>query len=734
MVFVHGLGGDARNTWQLPDRPGTHWPTLLAGELDSCAVHALDYEAEPARWLGGALPLPDCATDVLDELDSRGIGARPVLFVCHSLGGLLLKQLLHDAETRGVERFRTLAAATRGIVFLATPHGESRLADYLAFLARVVPGSPAPALAELESRAAPLRELDGWFREYAAERALPIRAYFDGRDTDGVAPVLDAESAEPGIRDVVPVRVDIDHFGICRPGSTDALIHGRVRAFLSGAIEDDDPGPAGRPEAEPARRCDPAADNRAVASRGARTFRIFLASPGDVAEERAIVRKVVERLRHERRFSDHFNLLVIAWDQDGLGVALDAAITPQMAIERGLPKPSECDLTVMLAWSRMGTPLPDDHRKPDGSPYASGTEYEFLDALDARRRTGAPTLWVYRRTAKATLEHDDPEFDEKRRQWQALEDFFKRFEAEDGALLGGVNEHATPAEFEPLFEQHLRNELEARLVSVSLPGKPTAFEVINRAYYHKEAVELDRSEQWSALTALARSTDDAIALLHGEQRQNLEYFVTRLCHHLENAVDGHQLLVEVTLRIYTTPVPRSVAEWENRLADALGGEGRVADILCERLRQAPLLLVLCRHPVGPVALGDETARQAFADFLGDRLPRLIGEARENPLAEHALRVLVVVDYPPGDEWAETLHFSVRERYRAVGVRYERLKQVRPVEWEDIETYLDTLDPMPPLEFYRHMRQVYDQLYRDAISFRELATLLSEQIGLPVPGA
>jgi hypothetical protein len=38
---------------------------------------------------------------------------------------------------------------------------------------------------------------------------------------------------------------------------------------------------------------------------------------------------------------------------------------------------------VVILWSRMGTPLPAEYTKADGTAYLSGTEWEFLDAVEA---------------------------------------------------------------------------------------------------------------------------------------------------------------------------------------------------------------------------------------------------------------------------------------------------------------------------------------------------------------
>ena len=195
-----------------------------------------------------------------------------------------------------------------------------------------------------------------------------------------------------------------------------------------------------------------------------RKFKIFLGSPGDVGEERELARKIIERIRGERAFRDRMNLQIIAWDQSGVEVAMEAAYTPQKAIELGLPKPSECDLCVFILWSRIGTRLPTDYRKPDGSAYLSGTEWEYWDALQAARDHGRPAVWLYRCTEKPKIDIDDPDFDTKREQWKKVIDFFTALNHSDGSIIGGVNEYPHSQRFEQLFEQHLRDHLTFMLV------------------------------------------------------------------------------------------------------------------------------------------------------------------------------------------------------------------------------------------------------------------------------
>jgi energy-coupling factor transporter ATP-binding protein EcfA2 len=200
-------------------------------------------------------------------------------------------------------------------------------------------------------------------------------------------------------------------------------------------------------------------------------IRIFLASPCDVAEERDLAREVIDRLRNEFRYKDRIHFEIVAWDQPGAGVAQEAILTPQDAIAKGLPIPAECDLVLVLFWSRMGTPLPAEYTKLDGSRYLSGTEWEYCNAMQAARQQGIPRVWLYRRTQAPNPAFDDPDYEKIKQQWQRVEAFFQAFSAEDEAILGGVNSYNDATDFKTQFEDHLRGWLERRLAALEPQGQ-----------------------------------------------------------------------------------------------------------------------------------------------------------------------------------------------------------------------------------------------------------------------
>ena len=177
-----------------------------------------------------------------------------------------------------------------------------------------------------------------------------------------------------------------------------------------------------------------------------------------MAHERSIAFEVIDKLPYDPGLEGKVSLRLVAWDQPGAQATMLASIPPQEAVNLGLPKPSECDIVIVILWSRMGTPLPyPEYQKADGTQYLSGTEWEFVDAILAAEETGRPYVVVYRRTENPTISLDDPEFDEKREQRQRVRDFFDSFrDPKTGALTRGINDYQSPDE----FRERLRYSLE----------------------------------------------------------------------------------------------------------------------------------------------------------------------------------------------------------------------------------------------------------------------------------
>jgi len=137
VVFIHGLGGGSHTTWAAGGRRELFWPVWLAAEFPDLGIWTLGYDANPSGWQSESMPLADRGITVLQQLSSDGLGERPLIFVVHSMGGIVLKQMFREAETTGPERFKKIPHQIVAIVFIATPHSGSQLATFADY-ARLV--------------------------------------------------------------------------------------------------------------------------------------------------------------------------------------------------------------------------------------------------------------------------------------------------------------------------------------------------------------------------------------------------------------------------------------------------------------------------------------------------------------------------------------------------------------------------------------------------------------------
>ena len=64
--------------------------------------------------------------------------------------------------------------------------------------------------------------------------------------------------------------------------------------------------------------------------------RVFLASPGDVTDERALALRVLERLPYDVFLRERIAVETVAWDKPGADTPMLATMTPQEAIAQQL--------------------------------------------------------------------------------------------------------------------------------------------------------------------------------------------------------------------------------------------------------------------------------------------------------------------------------------------------------------------------------------------------------------
>lgn len=228
VIFVHGLGGHARGTWHPQElrNDDNFWLTWLAQERPDLGIWSFGYKAEPFEWRGSTMPLFDRASNLQEYLEVSDIGKYPIIFIAHSMGGLLVKEMLRNAQTF---QKKAVIQQTKGIVFLSTPHTGSHLAnlvDKIGILAR-----NTVSVDELKSHIPQLRQLNEWYRQNVDSLGIATKVYFETRPTRGFL-VVDPDSANPAIKDVQPTATDDDHISITKPKSTENLVYKGVSQFI----------------------------------------------------------------------------------------------------------------------------------------------------------------------------------------------------------------------------------------------------------------------------------------------------------------------------------------------------------------------------------------------------------------------------------------------------------------------------------------------------------------------
>ncbi|HEY4368345.1 MAG TPA: tetratricopeptide repeat protein [Steroidobacteraceae bacterium] len=188
-----------------------------------------------------------------------------------------------------------------------------------------------------------------------------------------------------------------------------------------------------------------------------RTLQFFISSPGDVFEERALASRVIERLQSE--YIGRVVLDSVLWEHEPL--------LATSTFQQQIVKPSDTDVVISILWSRLGTKLPDQFRRPDGSRYESGTEYEFEEAMAGFRINGKPDLLVYRKTAPPSVRLDEQDLMERLAQKKKLDEFVTKWfhDKTEGTLKAAFHPFESPGDFEILLENHLH-----RLIERKLPG------------------------------------------------------------------------------------------------------------------------------------------------------------------------------------------------------------------------------------------------------------------------
>ncbi|PQE24937.1 and NB-ARC domain-containing protein [Rutstroemia sp. NJR-2017a WRK4] len=242
IVLVHGLNGHPQSTWTAKN--GVFWPTELLpvtfaskdpAKQAKVRILVYGYNADVVAFgekSASTDKIHEHAQSLVSSLalerKSEEADENPIIWVAHSLGGILVKRALeisHDYLGKSNDEIRSIAVSTFGIIFLGTPHTGADPAKWGLILQGMVSALIPKKAMDTESVLIKtlmtgnetlaninLHFLDIYQRYKICMVHESLKTDFKGTK----AFVVDQASASPLLPDVSYFGVEATHSGMCK--------------------------------------------------------------------------------------------------------------------------------------------------------------------------------------------------------------------------------------------------------------------------------------------------------------------------------------------------------------------------------------------------------------------------------------------------------------------------------------------------------------------------------------
>jgi len=217
VVFVHGGAGSAQATWKHAEAD-KNWPELMAGD-DAFRGASLFVYNYASPWFRKALSVPQLGVDMRTVLGDRGVlEHRALVFVAHSMGGLVVKEFLLQ--------FREYIERTKFVYFFGVPSKGTELTR----VARYLTDNPQSRdVGSIEIGSFLERQLVDWRAVHAGRPRFPIYCAYETLPAPVYgAIVVDFSSAIEGCFEP-PEAVVADHRQMVKPRSRDTTAYVMLR-------------------------------------------------------------------------------------------------------------------------------------------------------------------------------------------------------------------------------------------------------------------------------------------------------------------------------------------------------------------------------------------------------------------------------------------------------------------------------------------------------------------------
>ncbi|TVY15310.1 Protein SERAC1 [Lachnellula arida] len=148
----------------------------------------------------------DLLTDIANLIDKHEHVKFPIIFVVHSLGGIVVKEALNISSQSEIQRLKGVAAATHGVLFLGTPHrgsGSATIGKHAYRISRLATKRPnIKLLRSLEKNSDTLKSISNRFRSTQQKWDIKISSFYEDREVRKYflfhSLIVDNESAQIG--------------------------------------------------------------------------------------------------------------------------------------------------------------------------------------------------------------------------------------------------------------------------------------------------------------------------------------------------------------------------------------------------------------------------------------------------------------------------------------------------------------------------------------------------------
>ena len=243
LVFIHGLGGGSRKTWAKNEDPNLFWPGEFLpqdDEFQDARIHTFGYDANWSKE--SILNIHDFAKNLLFSLKDCPAIPRderaPIVFICHSLGGLVAKRAY--ILSKQFPEYESVRARVRAIFFLATPHRGSNMAELLSKIIQVtITVSARPFVNELQPNSATIQSINDEFPHHAQE--LDLYSFYE---TDSMhlgvrkALIVPKDSAVLGYPNERSTFLNANHREVCKFDDKGDSNYLSIKNALAAALEE----------------------------------------------------------------------------------------------------------------------------------------------------------------------------------------------------------------------------------------------------------------------------------------------------------------------------------------------------------------------------------------------------------------------------------------------------------------------------------------------------------------